>query len=76
MSKAEKCDEEFSPPPTLVEVLSDPHLRDWFQRCCEEQHTEENLLFWFDAEIYGQLTDQEELMTKAKEMCEVCNICL
>jgi hypothetical protein len=71
MPKARKTDPATGGPLSLVAVLAEPSFRFCFQKFCEQQHSEENLLFWVDVEEYQKLTDKKQLQTKAMEMAEV-----
>jgi hypothetical protein len=57
--------------PTLSEVLTSPAILPAFRSFTELQHSEENLLFWLDAEEFRKIENPEDLKTKAKEILDV-----
>jgi hypothetical protein len=57
---------------SLLEVLKEPNFRFCFQKFCEQQHSEEVVLFWVDLEEFRHLTDAGALSSMANEMIEVC----
>eukprot|EP00455_Lapot_gusevi_P028190 TRINITY_DN299_c0_g1_i4.p1 TRINITY_DN299_c0_g1~~TRINITY_DN299_c0_g1_i4.p1 ORF type:complete len:397 (-),score=74.86 TRINITY_DN299_c0_g1_i4:1146-2336(-) len=56
---------------TLQGLLANPSLLNHFMTFVEEQHSEENLLFWLDAQDYAMIErDEEERIARALEIFE------
>jgi hypothetical protein len=57
--------------PTLLETLTTEGLKNAFQLFAEAQHSEENLSFWWDVEVFRQADTPEGRLSKAKEISSV-----